>query len=231
MRVINARELLIPIAIVVAGLILAVAIYAVRIHHTITAGTGDPRMVNPVTPADHLIGNPSAPVAIIEYADIDSSYSKSFQLTMEQLMTEYAGGNKVVWVYRHFPVTSQHPNAATNALAAECAASLSTPTTFFRFIDAMQAAAPSDNQFDPKQYPALLSEFGIDTAAFTKCMTGDAFAKKVHDDYDNALAAGATGSPFVILLVHGQKPVPINGALPYAAMKKLIDQSIAKAGA
>lgn len=230
MKPFAAKELLIPIAIVIAGLILSVAIYVVRIHHTVTAG-GDPQAVRPVTPADHLIGNPSAPVAVIEYGDIDSAYSKTFQLTMEQLMTEYASGNKVVWVYRHFPITTEHPNAATNALAAECAASLSAPATFFQFIDAMQAAAPNDNQFDPKGYPALLSQFGIDQGAFTNCMTNGALEKKVHADYDNALASGATGSPFVILLIHGQKPVPINGALPYAAMKKLIDQAIAKAGA
>lgn len=226
----NARDLLIPVAIVLAGLILAGAIYVVRVKHTIEHGTGNPEAVRPVAPTDHLIGTPSAPVAIIEYGDIDSAYAKSFQLTMEQLMTEYASGGKVVWVYRHFPVTAEHQNAATNALAAECAASLSVPTTFFRFIDAMEAAAPHENQFNPTGYPALLSQFGIDPAAFTKCMTDGAWSKRIHDDYDNALAAGATGSPFVILLVHGQKPVPINGALPYAAMKKLVDQAIAKAG-
>ncbi|MDB5195493.1 MAG: oxidoreductase [Parcubacteria group bacterium] len=222
------RDLFIPVAIIIAGIILAVAIYAVRIHHTITQGAGSPEAVRPVTPADHIIGNPGAPVTIIEYADIDSSYSKSFQLTMEQLMTEYANGGKVAWVYRHFPNTLQHASAATHALAAECATSLSLPTTFFRFIDAMQATAPGENEFNPDQYPVIVAELGIDQAAFKSCVTAGTFTKRVHDDYDNALAAGATGSPFVVLLVQGQKPASIDGALPYAAMKKLIDQSIAK---
>ncbi len=228
MRPIHARDFLIPVAIVLAGIILAGAIYVVRLRHNLAHGTGDPAMVHPVSPADHLIGNPAAPVAIIEYGDVDGAYTKSLERTMEQLMTEYGSGNKVVWVYRHFPVTTEHPNAATNALAAECAASLSTPSTFFRFMDTMQTAAPDQNQFDPKGYPALLSGFGIDATAFTACMTKGAFGKKIHDDYDNALASGATGAPFVILLVHGEKPVPINGELPYAAMKQLIDQAIAK---
>lgn len=230
MKRIETKELLIPAAIILAGLILSATIYVVRVRHTVAVGTGDPTMVRPVTPTDHIIGNPSASVAIIEYADIDGSYSKSFQLTMEQLMTEYADGGKVAWVYRHFPITSEHANAATDALAAECAASLSLPSTFFRFIDAMQAMAPGENEFDPSQYPVLTERFGIDDAAFRTCMTSGAFSKKVHDDYDNALAAGGTGAPFVILLVHGHKPVPIDGALPYAAMKKLVDQSIAQAG-
>jgi protein-disulfide isomerase len=226
----NARDLLIPFAILFAGLIVAIAIYVVRVKHNVEAGTGTPEAVRPVMPTDHIIGNPSAPVTIIEYADIDSAYSKSFQLTMEQIMSEYADGGKVAWVYRHFPLTTAHDAAASHALAAECATSLSVPTTFFRFIDAMQAAAPGENQYNPNGYPTLLAQFGIDRTAFEKCMTTGAFTKRVHDDYANALASGATGSPFVILLVHGQKPAPINGALPYAAVKKLIDQSIAQAG-
>lgn len=230
MNRITAKELFIPIAIVLAGLIVAVAIYVVRVRHVVENGTGTPEVVRPVSPSDHVIGNPSAPVAVIEYADIDSSYSKTLQLTMEQLMTEYADGGKVVWVYRHFPVTTEHPNAATHALAAECATSLSVPTTFFRFIDAIQAASPNENEFDPTGYPLILKPLGIDETAFRKCVSDGTFSNRVHEDYDNALAAGATGSPFVILLIHGQKPLPINGALPYASMKKIIDDAITQAG-
>lgn len=222
---------MIPFAIVFAGMVIAIAVYQVRIQHTLSVGTGTPDAVRPVKPTDHIIGNPSAPVVVVEYGDIDGSYSKSFQLTMEQLMTQYADGGKVAWVYRHFPLSSEHPDAATHALAAECAASLSQPITFFRFIDALQTAAPGDNQFDPADYPVVLAQFGIDEAAFRQCMTKDAFTKRVHDDYDNALASGATGSPFIVLLVQGKKPAIINGALPYAAMKKLIDDSIAQVGA
>ncbi len=223
-------DLLIPVAIVLAGFILATAIYVFRIDHTIKTGGAHPETVRAVTLNDHIIGNPGAPVTIIEYGDIDSSYSKSFQLTMEQLMTEYADGGKVAWVYRHFPLTVDHPNSATNALAAECAASLSTPITFFHFIDAMQAAAPGENQFIPTDSTRLLGQFGIDEAKFKSCMTTASFMNHIHEDYDNALSAGATASPFVILLIHGQKPLPINGALPYTSMKKIIEDSIAKSG-
>lgn len=226
----TAKDLAIPLAILFAGLLLSVAIYVVRIRHTLSNGGGNVEAVRAIMPTDHIIGNPSAPIIIVEYADIDSSYSKSFQLTMEQLMTEYADTGKVAWVYRHFPLGAEHPNAATHALAAECAASLSVPTTFFRFIDALQAAAPGENQFNPNGYSAIVREFGIDEAAFKKCITDGAFTKRIHDDYSNALASGATASPFVVLLIEGQKPTPINGALPYTSMKKLIDQSITKMG-
>lgn len=225
---VSPKDLVIPIAILLAGILLAGTIYVLRIRHNLVYGTGTTVAVAPVTPTDHIIGNPTAPIVIVEYADIESSYTKSFQLTMEQLMTEYADGGKVAWVFRHFPLTTVHENAATHALAAECVSSLSLPTTFFRFIDAIHAAAPGENVFNPSQYPLLLSQFGISKADFEACMTNAGFSEKVHKDYANALAAGATGSPFVVLLIEGQEPLPITGALPYAAMKKVIEDAISK---
>lgn len=219
---------MIPIAILLAGILLAGTIYVLRLRHNLTYGTGTTEAIAPVTPSDHIIGNPSAPILIVEYADIESSYSKSFQLTMEQLMTEYADGGKVAWVYRHFPLTTIHENAATHALAAECVASISGPTNFFRFIDAIHAAAPGNNLFDPAQYPTILSQYGISKENFESCMTTATLSEKVHKDYANALAAGATASPFVVLLIEGQEPMPITGALPYTTMKKVIEDALTK---
>jgi len=224
-------DLFIPAAILVAGIVLAGSVYVVRMQHQITHGSRNTQAVHPVTPSDHIVGNPSAPVTIIEYADTDSVYAKSFQLTMEQLMTEYASGGKVAWVYRHFPVTAEHVNAITNALAAECAASLSTPAVFFRFIDAMQADSPGTSQFNPRNYGHIIDTLGIPEAPFNDCVAKGTFTKHIREDYDNALSAGATGSPYIVLLVAGQPPAPIQGALPYLAVKKLVDQSIQKASA
>jgi predicted DsbA family dithiol-disulfide isomerase len=55
------------------------------------------------------------------------------------------------------------------------------------------------------------------------------FTSAVKEEFDNALAMGASGSPYTVLMVKGQPPVAISGALPYTELKKLVDQSIAKA--
>jgi protein-disulfide isomerase len=92
------REMLIPAAIVFVGLILAIAVY--NLHHTIAVQqNGNPSAVNPVNPSvDHILGDPNAPVIVIEYADIDSEFSKDFQQVMEQIMQEY--GKSCVGVSR-----------------------------------------------------------------------------------------------------------------------------------
>lgn len=220
------KDLFLPLIIIIAGIVIAFSVYVVRMRQQIQHGTGSPEAVRPVTPDDHSIGNPGAPIVIVEYADIDSAYGKKLQLTLEQLMTEYATGDKVAWVYRHFPVTTLHGDAAMNALAAECAASASTPGMFFKFVDAMQTSAPGAVAFNPKQYGVLLKQLSIPEDNFTKCMASRTFEQRIHNDYSNALASGATGSPYIVLLVQGQKPKSIQGAPPYKTLKGIIENEL-----
>ena len=223
------RDYFLPGAIILAGLIVAFAVYAFRTDDTPKLGAGNPDMVRPVSTDDRILGNPEARVKLIEYADIDSEYSKQFQATMQQLMSEYAAGGQVAWVYRHFPLLDQNAAAASHAEAAECAGFLGDDDAFWRFIDALQSAAPGENQFPASGYPAIASQLGLPAAEFEKCLTDGRFTKKVYEDSTNALAAGAEGTPFTIVLIDGQKSVGIQGALPYEDMKRVIEDALAKA--
>ncbi len=220
------NAILIPGAILLGGLVIAIGVYVVRVSHHPAAQLGSPTAVRPVSVSDHTIGNPTAPIQIIEYSDIDCAYCKQFQETMSQVMVEYGSGGKVAWTYRHFPIAEAHPNAAKNAVAAECAASLGGTNAFWKFIDAMHQVAPENNQFDPNNYKNIIPQFGIDSKSFNECLNSPAPAKKVEDDYQNGLAAGATGAPYTVLIVEGSAPKTITGSVSYASMKKFLDDAI-----
>ncbi len=219
---------LIPIAILIAGSIVAVATYSIRLGTMAIPEGGKPTAVTPVTPSDHIIGNPEAPVRIVLYSDIDSEHSKAFQATLAQLMSQYASGGKVAWVYRHFPLTTVHANSLRHALAAECAASLGAPDAFWRFIDLLNVGAPGSAEFDPKNYGGVITQLGIPEESFNVCLTSGRFAGRVRADTHNALEAGAEGAPYTVILIQGQEPISINGALPYAALKEVVDRAIQK---
>ena len=222
------RDYLLPGAIVLAGVLLALTVYAIRTDESPKIGAGDASMVRPVTPADRIIGNPEAPVMIIEYADIDSMYSKQFQATMQQIMSEYAAGGQVAWVYRHFPLLDQHAGAASHAEAAECAGFLGDDDAFWRFIDALQGAAPGETEFPVSGYAGVARGLGLPEAEFMTCLTNGRFTKKVYEDSENALTSGAKGAPYTIVKISGQEPLAIQGALTYEDMKRVVDESLAK---
>lgn len=226
----RARESwFIPGAIIIAGLILAGTVYAMRSNDLPGTVEGDVSLLRPVSEIDHIIGNPSAPVVLIEYADIDSAHAKSFQTTMEQVLADYGPTGQVAWIYRHLPLIDQHPYAAQHAEAAECAASLGGPLMFWRFISLLNTAAPDDQQFNPRDYGSVVEAVGILPQSFEACMTEHRFQERVAEDFTNGIAIGAGGSPFSVLLIEGHPPVTIDGAVSYDALKRILDEAIAQA--
>ncbi|HEX2792315.1 MAG TPA: thioredoxin domain-containing protein [Candidatus Paceibacterota bacterium] len=222
------RRWLVPAAIIGAGVILAITVFVIRTSNVALPEGGNPDAIRPVALTDHIIGNPEAPVAIVEYSDIDSEFGKSFQAVLAQLMTEYAPSGNVAWVYRHFPLTTINPYSLTHAQAAECAKFLGTEDTFYRFIDAVNAGAPGAADFNPRNYSQILLQLGIPQGPFDECISSGRFSKTVMADVRNALGAGAEGAPFTVILIKGNDPLVINGALPYESMKEVIENSLAK---
>lgn len=214
---------LIPIAILIAGVILAVTLFLVRASDALAPSKGDPSQMRPVSVNEHVFGNPDAKIVFVTYADIDSSHTKDFQQAMEQLLVEYGPEGKVAWVYRHFPIFDENDYSAQHAEAAECVAELSGNTAFLRFIDAIQAAAPDSAEFDPSAYPVIAEQLGIDTTELMSCIESHRFQGKVADDLENAIRAGGTGSPYTIVLIEGKKPRSINGSVPYQTLKQAVE--------
>lgn len=221
------RYALVPIAILIAGAAIAVAVYVVRVGSAPLVPDADLTLIRPVSPErDHILGNPDADLVVVEYADIDSAYAKQFQEIMQQILAEEGDEGEVAWVFRHFPLTHIYPDSGTHAHAAECAASLTDEDGFWLFIAAMHTEAPGNSRFRPSDYATLLPSFDIAPEAFNACMNGNAFEERIVEDATNALTIGATGSPYLVLLPRGAEPIPVSGSLPYAAMKGVIAEAL-----
>lgn len=70
--------------------------------------------------ADHVRGNTSSKIAVIEYVDFQCSACASVYQDMNVLYQRY--GNQVMFISRNFPLESIHSNAIAAARAAEAAA-------------------------------------------------------------------------------------------------------------
>jgi protein-disulfide isomerase len=221
------NEWFLPGAIIVAGIIIAISVYSVH-HAQLMSKKGNPEAARPIDATDHVIGNPAAPVVVIEYGDIDSRYTKDFDLVMTQIMDAYGSSGNVAWVFRHFPLVVQNQYSEQHAEAAECVAAQGGTAMFYKFIDSLQATSPDENQFNPAGYDDVVSGLGLDVSKFNLCIKGHTYEKHVAADFNNALEIGAEGSPYSVLLVKGQKPRVISGSLPYNAMKQVVDQAIHK---
>jgi len=212
----------IPIAIVLGGALVAVAIYFTTPKRA--PEVSNPTLVRGVGPTDHIFGNPAAKAIIVEYADFDCEYCKDFNDTMHQVIANEGATGEVAWVFREFPLSEIHPNALAHARAAECAAQVAGNDAFWRFEDALYAAQPAV----PSDYGTVAKNAGITGSTFASCYAtvSATLEERIQADRKNALDMGARGTPYSLILVAGKAPVVLNGAYGYDAVKQFLDQAL-----
>jgi len=232
------NNLTIPVAIVIAGALIAGAVYLGTSRGTGTVAennqqpqqvaqqTGSLDEMRAISKDDHIRGNPNAPVMIVEYSDFECPFCKRFHDTMKQVTTEY--GDKVAWVYRQFPLDQLHPvKARKEAVASECAAELGGNDAFWKYADRFFELTPSNNQTNiDTVLPQIAKEIGLDEAKFASCLASNKYDAHIENDVQNAVATGGNGTPWSIVVAANGKKYPLSGAQPYASVKQLIDLAL-----
>lgn len=227
------QSLAVPIAIVIAGLVIAGALYfSGRPNQNPAssnreASAGDASKVPLVTVEDHILGDPNAPIKIIEYTDLECPYCKQFHTTMEEIMATYGKNGAVAWVMRNFPIVQQHPNAPKLAEAAECVAALAGNAGYWNFLTELFTIAPQGTFFPIDRLSEAALSVGADAGAFDQCMARRTYKELVTEQFNDAVATGAVGTPHNIIVTNDGQFIPLSGAQPYATVKSVIDAILA----
>jgi protein-disulfide isomerase len=225
-------NLLIPISIVVAGLIVAGAFF---ISKDDNGGEEENNQeeeqeqqinIKPVSGDDHILGNPNADIVVVEFSDLECPYCKNFHETMHQIVDEFGKDGEVAWVYRHLPLTRLHSKAQREAEATECAWAQGGNDAWWAYIDRLFEVTPSNNGLDLNQLPVIAEEVGLDVEEFEQCLEDETYKDKVRADSDDAIASGGQGTPYNVFLIKGEDPIPVSGGLPFDQMKNLIEQTL-----
>ena len=220
------QSLSIPVAIIIAGALIAVGIYFNgRSNTTSPTGKTDTAQVStdsikPIDTTDHVLGNPKAEIVIVEYSDIECPFCKQFHNTLNQLVKEYGPSGKLAWAFRHFPV---HTNSIKEGEAIECAAEIGGNDAFWKYTDMIFDKTASNNGLDLAELPIIAEKVGLDVPQFQACLDSGKYAEKIEKDRADVLAAGAQGTPYSVIFAKKEKIPLSQGALPYNDMKTIID--------
>lgn len=234
----------VPVAIVIAGALIAGAIYFGNTGTSTIAGSkdtneaqevknveqpqenkeaapentiGDIRLVGD---RDHIRGPEDAKVTIIEYSDIECPFCKKFHPTMTKLMEEYP--NDVRWVWRHLPLERLHPNARVAALATECAGEQGK---FWETLDYMLEEVEDSQQFKKENLPQLVEDAGVtNSSQFSDCLEEGKYNDKIESDMADASKAGGRGTPYSIIIGPNGEKEPIPGAQPFESVKTAVEK-------
>lgn len=217
-----------PVAIIIAGILIAGAVYFKGGNPSQEANNQfvvekKPTQIKPVSADDHILGNPGADLVVIEYSDTECPFCKNFHQTMNQLINEYGKDGKVAWVYRHMPLEQLHKKAFKEAEATECASSIGGKSKFWDYINIVFEMTPSNDGLDLAELPKIATQLGIDKTAFEKCLSSGQFTEKIKQSVAEGMAAGVQGTPYSVIVTKKGETYPVEGAYPYDALKAIID--------
>lgn len=167
---------------------------------------------------DHVRGDFDAPVTIVEYSDYQCPFCQRFHQTLKQVMEAY--GDKVRWVFRHFPLDSIHPNARPASIAAECVSMLKGNDAYWKFSDSL---FERQSELGQPLFLELAKKLGVDEKDFTECQGNGEAENVVNAHYQEGLQYGVRGTPGNF--INGQS---LPGAVPFEQIKSIIDQELSK---
>lgn len=170
--------------------------------------------VAPVDADDHVRGNPNAKVTMIEYSDFECPFCLRHLDTIDQILAQYP--NDVKLVYRHFPLTSLHPEAQKAAEASECAGAQGKFWEMHDKIFEANAAGAMSVQRWKDDAKAL----GLNATQFNNCLDNGDMVARVAQDVQEGSTAGVGGTPGTF--VNGSL---VEGAVPLANFQQIVQQS------
>ena len=177
---------------------------------------------------DPVIGDPNAPITIIEFSDFECPFCERFsEQTLPLIQEEYIDKGLVKLVYRDFPLQNIHPNAVITALAAECA---DDQGAFKGMHDILFANRNEWSRADSQSIVGILVNYAnaieIDTDEFESCVVMGTHIDDIRKDIEDGRAYGITGTPGFYVGNDDIGYVQITGAQPFESFKRVIDAQL-----
>lgn len=196
------------ILIVAGGVVAVAAIAAGAYFGTRPATTGtapvasvgapDSSALAAVQPGDHVLGDPKAPITVIEYASLTCSHCAQFHTQiLPEIKKKWIDTGKVKLVYRDFPLDQV---AAKAAQIAECAGN----DRYFGVLDIIFRGQPqwlaSADPLTELAKPLRIA--GMGENEIKACLANEAMSNAVINDYKAGEQMGVNSTP--TLFINGQ---------------------------
>lgn len=222
-----------PFAVIIGSIIIAGGLMG---YGAITRGGNQapttPFTGRPVDPTDFVSGNKKSDVILVEYSDPECPFCVQAHESIKKIRNDYA--NKIAFTYRYFPLTQIHPHAIDESKAIFCAGKVGGEKKHFEYIDALfdYKLTNKTTQLSATGKEDFARQIGLDTQAFTSCLTSKEALDTINASTNDGIAAGVQGTPasFVLLKTRsGYKTVSmIDGARPYEYFKTVIDEALSR---
>jgi protein-disulfide isomerase len=159
------------------------------------ATENDGVLVEPVSERDHALGPPTAPITIVEYGDYECPDCLNAVPIIQEVQRSL--GDRLRFVFRHFPRSSIHPHASVAAEAAEAAGDQG------KFWDMHLALFKHQQELGEIDFSHLALRLGMEIYKFESSRTFERHRRRIKSDFDSGTRSGVVKTP--TLFINGKR--------------------------
>jgi protein-disulfide isomerase len=136
---------------------------------------------------DHTQGSTGATFTFVQYGDYECPYTRLSRHSVQQLQCGL--GDRLRFVFRHFPLTAIHPHALAAAGAAEAVGNQGKFWETHEYLFAHQHALDDDHL---RQYAVAV---GLDPDRYEEDRRSRLVAERIERDVQSGIRSGVEGTP------------------------------------
>ena len=145
------------------------------------------RLAPPVSERDHALGPADAPVTLVEYGDFECPHCGRAHPILERVRRRL--GDRLRFVFRHFPLGEIHPHAVHAAESAEAAG---VEGKFWEMHDAL---FEHQHALDDRSLVRHAESVGADGARVARELETGEHEEHVRTDFMSGVRSGVNGTP------------------------------------
>jgi protein-disulfide isomerase len=177
------------------------------------AATGPGELTQPGPLGDRVLGNPNAPVTVIEYASLTCPHCAHFQREVfPRVKKEFIDTGKVRFIVREFPIG--HTSGAA-AIINRCA----PEDQYFALFSAFLLRQPEwvSLEIRPDALYGIAKSTGMSRETFDKCLTNQSIIDALTEVKQRGRQFGVKGTP--TFFINGEKA---QGEVTFEQIKAMI---------
>jgi len=171
-----------------------------------------------------VLGNPDAPITLVEFGDYQCHYCNVFfENTEEEIIKKYVETGKVKMIFKDYNIIGKDSVKASQG--AHCA---KEQNLFWEYHDILYSNWTGENNgwASGTNLANYAQDIGLEMNQWTDCMTQQKYSKTILTSNEDAKKLQLTGTPAFFVINSDGQVSKLFGAQPYEVFERVFDEQL-----
>ena len=171
-----------------------------------------------------ILGDPNAPITLVEFGDYQCHYCNVFfQSIEEDIIKNYVETGKVKMIFKDYNIIG--PDSINASHGAHCA---NEQELFWEYHDILYSNWTGENNgwASSSNLRIFADEINVNVDKWTECMNEKTHSKRIIDSNNDAKSLQLTGTPAFFIINSNGEVSKLFGVQPFEIFEKVFDKEL-----